>query len=283
MPQAQTVRRTMNGKSLFPAMGSLAFPLCVFGTVLLLHGCLQSSKPTVSTSPSLPSPTQTTLMTEVLAEAKSLRTTVAEERIKMAKQTANIRTAQKKMSALRNREIENLGTITNLEEKLATVQAERDKFQKEHNELQKEVTELRAQTSKIPQLLKMVAQVRILETSLEGMVSSIDALSNETAQLKEEMKKQQAMAARSQKLGSSGSAQRGPHAEDTDSIVIKRGDSLGRLAHRYDTTVADLKALNNLESDLILIGQVLKIPSPAHPIDEQNFVESLKANNQPDH
>ena len=189
---------------------------------------------------------------------------MAAERIKAAKQIAKLRTAQNQVSVLRQREIEHVATITNFEKELSTVKAERDK-------LQREVTELRAQTANVPQLLKMVAQVRILETALEGMVSSIDDLSNETAQLKEEIKNQQAMAARA------------PHAEDTDSIVVKRGDSLWKLAQRYDTTVAALKTLNNLESDLILVGQLLQIPSPAHPLDEPNPDESLNANNQPNH
>ena len=215
-------------------------------------------------------------MTETLAEAEDLRTAMAAERIRAAKQTAKLRTTQNQVSALRNRAIEHVATIANLEKELSTVKTERD-------ELQKEVAELRAYTANVPRLLKMVTQVRILGTSFQGMVSSIDALSNETAQLKEEVKKQQAMAARSQKPGSSGLAEHEPHAEDTDSIVVKRGDSLWQLAHRYDTTVAELKTLNNLDSDLILVGQSLKIPSTAHPIDEPELDVFLKANNQPHH
>ena len=215
-------------------------------------------------------------MTETLAEAEDLRTAMAAERIRAAKQTAKLRTTQNQVSALRNRAIEHVATIANLEKELSTVKTERD-------ELQKEVAELRAYTANVPRLLKMVTQVRILETSFQGMVSSIDALSNETAQLKEEVKKQQAMAARSQKPGSSGLAEHEPHAEDTDSIVVKRGDSLWQLAHRYDTTVAELKTLNNLDRDLILVGQILKIPSSAHLLDEPDLDESLKADNQPNH
>ena len=215
-------------------------------------------------------------MTETLAEAEDLRTAMAAERIRAAKQTAKLRTTQNQVSALRNRAIEHVATIANLEKELSTVKTERD-------ELQKEVAELRAYTANVPRLLKMVTQVRILETSFQGMVSSIDALSNETAQLKEEVKKQQTMAARSQSRGSSGLAEHEPHAEDTDSIVVKRGDSLWQLAHRYDTTVAELKTLNNLDSDLILVGQILKIPSTAHLLDELALDESLKADNQPNH
>jgi len=277
----------MSGNRLANAQASLAFRLGVVGTVWLLYGCFPQAQPTVS--PSLPSssPSRTTLMTEMLAEAEDLRTAVAAERIKAAKQAANLRTAHNQVSAMRNREIEHLETITRLEKDLSQVQAERDHLQENRAELQKEIAQLRADTAKVPQLLAMVTQVRILETSLKGMVASIDALSKETAQLKKELNKQQALAARAQKPGSSGRAERGPHAEGTDSIVVKRGDSLWRLAHRYDTTVAVLKTLNHLESDLILIGQVLKIPAPAHPRDEErdekDLLESLNANNQPNH
>ena len=266
----------MSGK-IFPNTNvSLFFRFWVFGTALLLHGCLQPPRPVVSPTLS-PSPqAQSTLVMEARAEAESLRTTMAAERIKAAKQAANIRMAQNQVSTLRHREIEHVATIAKLKKELSMVNAERDEFQKE-------ITQLRIQTANIPQFLEMVTNVRILETSLKGMMSSIDTLSNETEQLKEQIQKQQTMAARSQSRGSSGLAESAPHAEDTDSIVVKRGDSLWQLARRYDTTVAALKTLNNLDRDLILVGQVLKIPSPAHLLDEPDLDESLKADNQPNH
>jgi len=214
-------------------------------------------------------------MTEALAEAEALRTTIAAERINAAKQTAKVRAARNQISALRSREIEHVATSTKLEKELSRIRTERD-------ELQQEVTELRAQTANVPQLLKMVTQVRILETALQGMVSSIDTLSRETAQLKEEVNKQQRMTARSQKSGSSGLAERAVTAETTDSIVVKRGDSLWKLAHRYDTTVAEIKALNTLDRDLIRVGQVLKIPAYPLALEGQHLVKPLKANNQSD-
>ena len=45
--------------------------------------------------------------------------------------------------------------------------------------------------------------------------------------------------------------------------VIKKGDSLSRIARRYGTTVRELKRHNNLRSSLIKIGQKLSIPSSA--------------------
>ena len=41
--------------------------------------------------------------------------------------------------------------------------------------------------------------------------------------------------------------------------VVKSGDSLYSIARKYNTTVKDLKLLNNLTSEILSIGQVLKI------------------------
>lgn len=41
--------------------------------------------------------------------------------------------------------------------------------------------------------------------------------------------------------------------------IVKEGDSLERIARKYNTTVEELKKVNRLESDLIVIGQELRI------------------------
>jgi len=45
-------------------------------------------------------------------------------------------------------------------------------------------------------------------------------------------------------------------------ITVKRGDSLERIARANKTTVSTIKKLNNLKTDRLRIGQVLKIPLP---------------------
>ena len=42
--------------------------------------------------------------------------------------------------------------------------------------------------------------------------------------------------------------------------VVQKGDNLWTIANKYDTTIDDIKKLNNLKSNTLQIGQVLKIP-----------------------
>lgn len=46
-----------------------------------------------------------------------------------------------------------------------------------------------------------------------------------------------------------------------NTYVVKAGDTLWSIANRFNTTVEELMRLNNLSSDLIAVGKVLRIPS----------------------
>ncbi len=52
------------------------------------------------------------------------------------------------------------------------------------------------------------------------------------------------------------------------SYDVKPGDSLYKLSHRFGTTIQRIKEANNLQSDMIYVGQVLKIPVSS--LDETN-------------
>ena len=43
--------------------------------------------------------------------------------------------------------------------------------------------------------------------------------------------------------------------------TIQRGETLSEIAARYSVSLANLRSANNLSSDKILVGQVLKIPT----------------------
>ena len=57
--------------------------------------------------------------------------------------------------------------------------------------------------------------------------------------------------------------------QETNTYIVKKGDSLYQIANKYDTTVDELKKINNLKSNLLSIGQILNLPT--------NQTESPKA------
>lgn len=79
-------------------------------------------------------------------------------------------------------------------------------------------------------------------------------------------------------------------AVESNTYVVKANDNLSQIALDYDTTVENLKAINNLNSDLIAVGQVLKVTGnstnntqetvPQQQNDSQNNSVSHSSNSQ---
>ncbi|KAA9023945.1 C40 family peptidase [Niallia endozanthoxylica] len=64
-----------------------------------------------------------------------------------------------------------------------------------------------------------------------------------------------------------------PAPQETGTYTVVSGDSLSLIAKKYGTTVTSLKTLNALTSDMITVGQVLKVsgtPVEQSPVVEQN-------------
>ena len=61
--------------------------------------------------------------------------------------------------------------------------------------------------------------------------------------------------------------------EDTVSITytVKKGDNLYDIAKKYNTSVSVIKSLNNLTSDSLSIGQILKIPSESNNTNQTSY------------
>ncbi|MEC4673587.1 MAG: LysM peptidoglycan-binding domain-containing protein [Nitrospirota bacterium] len=201
-------------------------------------------------------PQQSTLVLEAKAETALLRSSLASERIKSAKQTAKFRSLQEQASARRDREADHTATISRLKTEMDAIRLERDRLRNENSDL-------RAKTASLPELLKMVTQIRTLETSLSGMTSSVQSLSSEISHMKQEIKKKDLAPIKTVKKPPPRSRRsaRKIDPSKTEMITVVRGDSLWRLARQYGTSVKQLKALNSLKRDLIVVGKLLRVPA----------------------
>ncbi len=61
-----------------------------------------------------------------------------------------------------------------------------------------------------------------------------------------------------------------PPIETEDIYIVQKGDSLYSIARDYNTTVDELRRLNNLTSDLLTIGQRLLLPNSSNTSSPQS-------------
>ncbi|RDU37545.1 peptidoglycan endopeptidase [Neobacillus piezotolerans] len=72
-----------------------------------------------------------------------------------------------------------------------------------------------------------------------------------------------------------------PATGSLGSYVVVSGDTLGKISLQFNTTVENLKALNGLATDMIRVGQTLKVPAlaetpqPASPAENSGITPAV--------
>ena len=66
----------------------------------------------------------------------------------------------------------------------------------------------------------------------------------------------------------------GKEAQATDDeYVVKKGDTLYSIARKYNTSVDNLKSINNITTDSLAIGQIIKLPSTSSTAGDTYIVK----------
>lgn len=58
-----------------------------------------------------------------------------------------------------------------------------------------------------------------------------------------------------------------------DEYVVKKGDTLYSIARKYNTSVDNLKSINNITTDSLAIGQIIKLPSTSSTASDTYIVK----------
>ncbi len=64
---------------------------------------------------------------------------------------------------------------------------------------------------------------------------------------------------------------------DTDTYIVKKGDTLYSIARAFDTTVDELKRINKLSNNVLSIGQNLLIPNNEEELQEDYTINTVKS------
>ena len=64
-----------------------------------------------------------------------------------------------------------------------------------------------------------------------------------------------------------------PETTTTDTYIVSKGDTLYGIAKKLDTTVDELKKLNNINNNMLNVGQVLKIPTKTVDVGDTDIYQ----------
>ena len=268
--------------------------LSLLGLSLLLWGC--AAEPTIRMESEAARRRVDLVVRDAQAEVSTLRQEVAAARIAAAKKEAELpelhrqvaelqRTAEAKqgeLAALRADRDRLLQTKSGLEQEVAELQrtaeakqAELAAIRTDRDRLLQTKTDVEQQVAESPAPHQSLAEVGETQTKLKELEASQAVLTAELAQIKGDLARARGKAGN--RAGKPAAARPMPEASTKPAaaaealtpsdrrpvrIAVERGDSLDLIARLYGVSVADLKAINGLRNDLILVGQELVIPRP---------------------
>jgi len=207
-------------------------------------------------------PQQGILLQEARIESENLRAEIGALKILMAKQAGELQSLKGQSQSIHNREQDQGLQLQQIRSELLSSQAERDQLRKRNIELE-------GQVASMPDTSQLVSDIQALTSSFQQIMTSMKQLASDITLIKREIhitsdkhKPQQT------KLTAPAPPPSSPERQTPDSqgrIVIQNGDTLWKIARKYQVSVAQLKEWNGINSDLIMTGLRLRVLAPAEP------------------
>lgn len=268
--------------------------LSLLGLSLLLWGC--AAEPPLRMESDAARRRVDLVVRETQAELSVLRQEVAAARIAEAKKEAELpelrrqvaelqRTAEAKrgeLAALRTDRDRLLQTKTGLEqqvaelqrmaevkqEELAALRTDRDRLLQTKTDLEHQVTEPPPSQQSATEVAETQTKLKVLETTQAVLTAELAQMKRELARGRDKAGGRAGKPAAASVMAEASTRPVAavdalmPSDRRPVRIAVVRGDSLELIARLYGVSVADLKAINGLRNDLILVGQELVIPRP---------------------
>lgn len=194
---------------------------------------------------------------DLRAEIQGLQRDLGTARAAQAKLEGELREAQRRMMETERTAEARRGELTRTRE-------ERDRLAQAGFALQGQLVEL-------GQLRQQAAEAGRDQTRLQALETAIERQTKEMAELKAMLQRISAPPKpKPSGAGPPGATSKGTPGRTTvasefavpvlRTVTVERGDTLWALARKYRVSLAELKALNNLATDLIVPGQELVLP-----------------------
>lgn len=240
--------------------------------VLALGACTHKPSKPLEVTPSMgyvsQASQQSALLQEARSESETLRAEIGALKILMAKQAGELQSLQGQSQSVHHREQDQGLQLQQIRSELLSSQAERDQLRKRNMELE-------GQVASMPDTSQLVSDIQALTSSFQQIMSGMKQLTADMMLIKREMRITSGKATPQQtKLSSPKPPMSSQDQQTPDSkgrIVIQNGDTLWKIAMKYDVSVEQLKEWNGITSDLIMTGLHMRVTSPTEPLPAQDM------------
>lgn len=274
---------------------------CLAGAALVISGCAGIQTGVPSGASGEVRAQANTMVRELRMELATLRADLAAARISVAKKEAELQALRRQVDEFRKSETDLRQVVESKQADAAALRGEREQLLKVREELQGQLNELAHARETGQSAGAGVADTGLL-TQVNSLKMTVDGLSSELERIKREYVR--AKPARNQPtssrptgadtkdtgfdLGESGTGRFRLSSESTKNslapvrlvdestidkhslrVTVQPGESLWLLARRHGVTIDQLKTLNALMSDHLVVGQPLLVPAAESSLAQQ--------------